>query len=251
MFDRNMANRIWFQYFGVGIVDPPDDFRESNPPSNPELLDFLAKEFRDSGYSLRHLTRLILTSQTFARQAASQREDTLDESTIYGTPLFADYRTRRMSAETLIDAISVVTDIRSDYPAANTPEIVAHQAMAMPGIPKGPGFLRTFGKPNRLLNCECERSNQVSLVQSLALANGPEVQSKINSDQNIIGSLLIENGDPEKAIEEIYWRALSRPPHANEMRTFRSLLVSVENPHAVLEDVLWAVINSKEFVMIR
>ncbi len=251
MFDRNMANRIWFQYFGVGIVDPPDDFRESNPPSNPELLDFLAKEFRQSGYSLRHLSRLILTSQTFARQAATQREDTLDDSTINGTPLFANYRTRRLSAETLIDAISAVTDVRSDYPAANTPEIVAHQAMAMPGIPKGPGFLKTFGKPNRLLICECERSNQVSLVQSLALANGPEVQNKITSDKNALGRMLGEDVDPEKAIEEIYMSALARPPRASEWQTFRDLLSSANSPRAVLEDVLWAVINSKEFVMIR
>ncbi len=251
MFDRNMANRIWFQYFGLGIVDPPDDFRESNPPSNPELLDFLAKEFRRSGYSLRDLTRLILTSNTFAGQGTRQREDTLDESTINGTPLFAEYQIRRMNAESLIDAISSVTCIASDFPAANTPEIVAHQAMAMPGIPKGPGFLKTFGKPNRLLICECERSNQVSLVQSLSLANGPEVQNKIMSERNIISQLLAENSDPKVAIEEIFMSALSRTPHQSEWEAFKELLARDENPRRVLEDILWAVINSKEFVMIR
>ena len=251
MYDRNMVNRIWFQYFGIGIVDPPDDFRESNPPSNPELLDFLAKEFRRSGYSLRHLTRLILTSQTFARQGALQSEDAVDESAIHGTPFFADYRIRRMSAETLIDSISAVTNVPSDYPLANSPEIVAHQAMAMPGIPKGPGFLRTFGKPNRLLICECERSNQVSLVQSLSLANGPEVQNKITTERNIIGQMLSENVDPEAAILEIFMAALARSPHESEWSVFREMLTRGESPRRVLEDVLWAVINSKEFVMIR
>ena len=251
MFDRNMANRIWFQYFGVGIVDPPDDFRESNPPSNPELLDFLAKEFRGSGYSLRHLSRMILTSQTFARQGSPHREEAVDESTINGTPFFSDYRIRRMSAEALIDAISAITDVPSDYPSANTPEIVAHQAMAMPGIPKGPGFLRTFGKPNRLLICECERSNQVSLVQSLSLANGTEVQSKINSERNVIGQMLAEKSAPETAIEEIFMRALARTPFDTEWAVFRRMLESEESPRRVLEDVMWAVINSKEFVMIR
>ncbi len=251
MFDRNMANRIWFQYFGMGIVDPPDDFRESNPPSNPELLDFLSKEFRRSGYSLRHLSRMILTSQTFARRGSLHRDETADESTINGTPFFSDYRIRRMSAESLIDAISFITDVPSDYPSANTPEIVAHQAMAMPGIPKGPGFLRTFGKPNRLLICECERSNQVSLVQSLSLANGGEVQGKISSDRNIIGQLLSDGSVPEAAIEEIFMRALARTPVEAEWLTFREMLVSQESPRRVLEDVLWAVINSKEFVMIR
>ena len=251
MFDRNMANRIWFQYFGVGIVDPPDDFRESNPPSNPELLDFLAKEFRGSGYSLRHLSRMILTSQTFARQGSPHREEAVDESTINGTPFFSDYRIRRMSAEALIDAISAITDVPSDYPSANTPEIVAHQAMAMPGIPKGPGFLRTFGKPNRLLICECERSNQVSLVQSLSLANGIEVQSKINSERNVIGQMLAEKSAPETAIEEIFMRALARTPFDTEWAVFRRMLESEESPRRVLEDMLWAVINSKEFVMIR
>ena len=251
MYDRNMANRIWFQYFGIGIVDPPDDFRESNPPSNPKLLDFLAKEFRRSGYSLRHLTRLILTSQTFARQGALQNEDAVDESAIHGTPFFADYRIRRMSAETLIDSISAVTDVPSDYPLANSPEIVVHQAMAMPGIPKGPGFLRTFGKPNRLLICECERSNQVSLVQSLSLANGPEVQNKITAEGNIIGRMLSENVAPEAAIHEIFMAALARSPHESESSLFREMLTRGESPRRVLEDVLWAVINSKEFVMIR
>lgn len=251
MFDRNMANRIWFQYFGVGIVDPPDDFRVSNPPSNPELLEYLAKELRRSGYSLRHLTRLILTSQTFARRGAQHSEESTGESTIYGTPFFSDYRIRRMSAESLIDAISSVTDVPSDYPSANAPEIVAHQAMAMPGIPKGPGFLRTFGKPNRLLVCECERSNQVSLVQSLSLANGPEVRSKITSERNTIGQMLTENILPEAAIDEIFMRALARAPHDKEWVAFREMLNGVESPRRVLEDVLWAVINSKEFVMIR
>ncbi len=251
MFDRNMANRIWFQYFGVGIVDPPDDFRESNPPSNPELLDFLAKEFRRSGYSLRHMSRMILTSQTFARRGSLHRDETADESTINGTPFFSDYRIRRMSAEALIDAISFITNVPSDYPSANTPEIVSHQAMAMPGIPKGPGFLRTFGKPNRLLICECERSNQVSLVQSLSLANGGEVQGKISSDRNIIGQLLSDSIAPEAAIEEIFMRALARTPVEAEWLAFREMLVSQVSPRRVLEDVLWAVINSKEFVMIR
>ncbi len=251
MFDRNMANRIWFQYFGIGIVDPPDDMRESNPPSNPELLDFLAREFRSSGYSLRHLSRLILTSKAFARQGSQQREETLDDSTLNGTPLFSDYRIRRISAESLIDAISSVTDIPSKFPAANTPDIVANQAMAMPGIPKGPGFLKTFGKPNRLLICECERSNQVSLVQSLTLANGPEVQGKITSDQNVIAKMLSQNVLPESIIEEIYLRALARVPYDHEWTAFREMIARAEPVRQVLEDILWAVINSKEFVMIR
>jgi hypothetical protein len=251
MFDRNMANRIWFQYFGVGIVDPPDDMRDSNPPSNPELLDFLAKEFRRSGYSLRHLSRLILTSKAFARQGSLQREEILDDSTLNGTPLFSDYRIRRISAESLIDAISSVTDIPSKFPSANTPDIVVNQAMAMPGIPKGPGFLKTFGKPNRLLICECERSNQVSLVQSLTLANGPEVQGKITSDQNVIAKMLSQNVQPETIIEEIFLRALARAPQEHEWIAFRQMIASAEPIRQVLEDILWAVINSKEFVMIR
>ena len=156
-----------------------------------------------------------------------------------------------MNAEPLLDAISGVTDVPSEFPSANTPEIVAHQAMAMPGIPKGPGFLRTFGKPNRLLICECERSNQVSLVQSLSLANGPEVLSKVASKRNVIGRILADGLSPENAIEEIYLSALSRFPNDQEWRTFRESLTHSENPRSVLEDILWAVLNSKEFVMIR
>ena len=102
-----------------------------------------------------------------------------------------------------------------------------------------------------MLICECERSNQVSLVQSLSLANGPEVQSKITAERNIVGQMLSKNLTPEAAIEEIFMGALARSPHESEWTVFRQMLTHGESPRRILEDVLWAVINCKEFIVIR
>lgn len=257
-FDSNIANRIWYQYFGRGIVDPPDDFRESNPPSNPELLDLLTQEFRDQGYSLKRLSMNILTSSAFAR---SSRADTIDENVLPTAPYFASYPLRRLAAEPLMDAISDVTGVASPLRTGDGENGTVYSAMRMPGIPKKPGFLTTFGKPNRLLVCECERSNQISLGQSLAMTNGVEIRDKIASASNRLEGYLKEfeahlAGDtsalgPESIIEEMFLRALSRGPSERELRASVEALKSASDRRVALEDILWALLNSKEFMMLR
>jgi hypothetical protein len=257
-FDANLANRIWYQYFGRGIVDPPDDFRESNPPSNPELLSQLANDFRADGYSLKKLSRDILSSAAFAR---SSHGDRADENILPTAPYFASYPLRRLAAEPLMDAISEVTGVTSPMKTGDSENTTVYSAMRMPGIPKKPGFLTTFGKPNRLLVCECERSNQISLGQSLAMTNGVEIRDKIASGSNRLSGYLEQlqahkAGDnsamsPEKIIEELFLRALCRKPSARELQSTLEVLGSAQDPRIALEDILWALLNSKEFMMLR
>ncbi|MFM7976806.1 MAG: DUF1553 domain-containing protein [Pirellula sp.] len=257
-FDANLANRIWYQYFGRGIVDPPDDFRESNPPSNPELLSQLANDFRADGYSLKKLSRDILSSSAFAR---SSQGDRADENILPTAPYFASYPLRRLAAEPLMDAISEVTGVTSPMKTGDSENTTVYSAMRMPGIPKKPGFLTTFGKPNRLLVCECERSNQISLGQSLAMTNGVEIRDKIASGSNRLSGYLeqlqaYQAGDnsamsPEKIIEELFLRALCRKPSARELQSTLEVLGSAQDPRIALEDILWALLNSKEFMMLR
>ena len=270
-FDANLANRIWFQYFGRGVVDAPDDFRDSNPPTNPELLRWLATELRRENYSLKQLSRTILCSQTFARQSGSDRPA---PSELNGVPYFATYPTRRLAAETMLDAVSDACDYYPQVqPGYEEGSPAIRRAMEMPGVPVKKGFLKTFGKPDRLLVCECERTNAVSLGQSLSLVNGKEVRDRISQADNRIGRLMQSPMTFSERVEELFLATLSRKPsqresegvlamlesNADRPKNVEEVLLAVQqaanakqySERRVLEDVLWALINSKEFAILR
>ncbi|MFN6130187.1 MAG: DUF1549 domain-containing protein [Planctomycetota bacterium] len=257
-FDANLANRIWYQYFGRGIVDPPDDFRDSNPPTNPELLRWLARELRLGNYSLKQLSRTILCSRTFASASGS---DAPVSSELNGVPYFASYPTRRIAAEILLDAVSDACDAYPPVQPGNEEGVLpVRRAMEMPGIPVKKGFLRTFGKPERLLVCECERTNQVSLSQSLSLLNGQEVRDRLTQTNNRLGKLVQSDIPFPAKVHELFLAALSRKPGQRELQGAIAIFEESENHAAiteqqrerrVLEDILWALINSKEFSILR
>lgn len=247
MFARNMANRIWFHYMGVGIVDPPDDFRDSNPASNPQLLDYLTDELIRSDYSTRHVARLILSSRTFQRQSAS---DPSAEEPLGGAHVFSGYPLRRMPAEVLYDAISDVTGVFSS-PESKDASQLQTRAVARVDVPVKSGFLTTFGKPGRLLVCECERSSEVSLGQSLVLVNGIETREKLASSVNCLSRLTENDAAVDSIIESIYFAALARPPREEELTRLSEYIATAPSKRAALEDVLWALLNSKEFPLIR
>jgi hypothetical protein len=161
---------------------------------------------------------------------------------------------RRLAAEPLMDAISEVTGVISPLRTGDEGNTTVYSAMRMPGIPKKPGFLTTFGKPNRLLVCECERSNQISLGQSLAMSNGVEIRDKIASQNNrLVGYLeeLQTHRASHEVIEEMFLRALCRKPSDKELRASLQSIESAQDPRLALEDILWALLNSKEFMMLR
>ena len=246
-FARNMANRIWFHLMGRGIVDPPDDFRDSNPASNPELLEYLTDELIRSNYSVRHLSKVILASRTFARAAV----DDIHVQGLDAEANFAGYPLRRMSAEVLMDALSDVTQVSTKVEDQATSPTSLQRAVVRAEVPPGNGFLATFGKPNRLLICECERSNAVSLGQSLMLVNGADMRTKLAESTNRINAMLDAKMAFPQAIEELYFAALTRSPTPAEAKCMEEYVTQAADFRTAIEDILWALINSQEFAIIR
>jgi hypothetical protein len=255
MFARNLANRIWYHVMGRGIVDPPDDFRSSNPASHPELLEYLTDELIASNYSTRHLSRIILLSRTYARQASRETdsEDALD-----GVAMFAGYPLHRMGAEILHDAICDITGVaasaeRSRDSGDGDQELSTFdlRTVCQAEVPTRSGFLTTFGKPVRLLVCECERSADTSLGQSLAMVNGLETRDKLASQGNRLDLLEHSQSGSEEIIEELYLASLARYPTAEESQAMVRHYEASNDRRRALEDVLWVLLNSKEFVLVR
>lgn len=237
-FARSLANRICGHVMGRGVVEPVDDFRDSNPPSNPELLDFLTQELVDSGYSAKHLIRTIMNSRVY--QLSSERNEFNADDEIY----FSHATTRMLTAEQLLDAICDVTGVPESYggmPAGT-------RAIDLVDPPEGHKFLQVFGQPQRELACECERSSDSNLSQALQLINGPVVHNKIRAKEGELHSWIAAGKSDREIISLLYLTALSRAPVESEFETSLRHISANEDRTSALEDVAWAVINSKEFL---
>ena len=238
-FARVLANRLWFHLMGQGIVDPVDDFRDSNPASNPKLLEALTDEFLKQGLKLKPLARAILNSTTYQLASATNETNADDEIN------FSHARIKQLPAEVLLDAIGQALGAHSKLPRA----FEDARATQIAGIPKNNAFLKTFGKPDRLLSCECERSEDTTLAQALQLINGPDTRAQLESNDNRIASLLQSNTAPSDLLENLYLSTLSRLPTAAERDAMLKHVASATNPRKAWEDVAWALINSKEFLL--
>lgn len=237
-FAKSLSNRIWGHIVGKGIVDPVDDFRDSNPPSNPELLNYLADELLKSGFSSRQLIRTIMNSRVY--QLSSQRNQFNADDEIY----FSHATTRMLTAEQLLDAICTVTGQQEDF--AGLPG--GTKAVDLVDPPEGHKFLQVFGQPQRELPCECERSTDSNLSQALQLINGPTVHNKLRSDAGSVHQWITTGKTDAEIIDLLYLTALSRPPLPEEQQTAQNHVKANEDRTRALEDVAWAVINSKEFL---
>ncbi|MFM7040092.1 MAG: DUF1553 domain-containing protein [Planctomycetaceae bacterium] len=237
-FARSLANRIWGHVVGKGIVDPVDDFRDSNPPSNPELLDYLASELVTSGFSSRHLIRTIMNSRVY--QLSSQRNKYNADDETY----FSHASTRMLTAEQLLDAICAVTGQPEEFPGMPA----GTKAIDLVDPPEGHKFLQVFGQPQRELPCECERSTDSNLSQALQLINGPTVHNKLRADSGNIHSWIKDGRTDAEIVNLLYSLALSRPATAQEVEIAAAHVKASEDRVRALEDVAWAVINSKEFL---
>jgi hypothetical protein len=246
-FARAQVNRIWYHLMGRGLVDPVDDFRVTNPASHPELLEQLADELIESRFDVRHVMRLILLSATY------QLDTVADDRNASDTMNYSHTRSRRLTAEQLLDAESQVLDV----PVAFAGYALGRRAGQLYGVQRvrprderptpGDRFLKMFGKPDRLLACECERSDETHLGQALTLTAGESLQSMLTHPNNRIGRLLAAGMPPGEIIDQLFQWALSRDPSDAE-RSEALQTVAASELRTGLEDVAWAVLNSQEFL---
>ena len=247
-FARTQANRIWYHLFGRGIVEPIDDFRASNPPSNPELLDALAQDFVKHGYDLRALIRVIMNSRTY--QASSLPDSSNENDEIN----FSHSLIRRLSAEQLLDCQSQVAGVPLHYTGYPEGTQAVELAGALPERKRDQKkaevdtFMAEFGKPPRLLPSECERSCEPTMGQAFQLMSGPVLHQLLTAKNNRLEQLIASEMTEEQWITEIYWTALSRAPKAAEAAVLANYLKEHKDKRAALEDIFWSVMNSKEFL---
>lgn len=238
-FARVEVNRIWGHLLGRGIVEPVDDFRESNPPTNPALLDALAADFIRHGFDRKHVLRTILNSRTY--QLSSRKHDLNRTDTKY----FSHARARMLSAEQLLDAICLVTGVAEKFPGLPS----GMRAAALPSPDVNHEFLKVFGQPARESACACERSSDSNLSQALQMINGPLVHGKLRDPGNRFRGWLADKQPLDQIVRELYLSALSREPSAGELdAALKHIASSGDDPARGLEDVCWALLNANEFL---
>lgn len=236
LFAEAMVNRLVGHFLGVGLVEPVDDLRASNPPSNPALMALLAAEFRKSGHDLRHVMRLVLNSRTYQLTSKTVPGNEADRR------FYSHYRARRLPAEVLADAVMSLTGLSERFEG----HPMGVRAIQLPEPAKGSYFLSLFGQSERVTACACERKGEVTLPQLLHLQNGPETMRKLGDPDGRIRRLSKKDWPLERVVDELYQVALSRAATASEKAAILPALEGVPREEA-LRDLAWALINSKEF----
>ncbi len=239
-FARNVVNVVWDHYMGVGIVDPVDDVRVSNPPSNPELLDDLAAKFVSYGYDFKRLVRDICTSRTYRLSTETNATNAAD------TRNFSKAMIRRVRAEVLLDSISEVTATNEKYKGLPT----GARAVQIADGNTSNYFLTTFGRATRATVCSCEVKMEPNLSQALHLINGETVHQRI-LEGKVVENMLAAKKQPAEIIQALYLRALTREPTPKETEHLLAAVQQGQDPNEqklIFEDIFWALLNSKEFI---
>jgi hypothetical protein len=237
-FARVAVNRIWAAVMGQGIVEPVDDFRQSNPPAIPALLDTLAADFVRHGYDQKHILRTILNSRTY--QLSSQVTELNRDDTRY----FSHAKMRMLTAEQMLDAICQVTQLKETF-AGLPPDTLATE---IPSPDFDNEFLDAFGRPQRTTACACERGAQSTLAQVIELFNGPIIRQKLTDKQNRFRRMLDDGRPPNEVIEQLYRTAVCRPPTDNELKAANDHITAQESAADGFEDVCWVLLNTDEFL---
>ncbi len=236
-FASNFANRVWHHFFGIGIIEPIDDVRISNPASNPELLLELANKFTSYNYDFKQLVRDICRSQTYQRATQRNETNTTDELN------FAHANLRRIKAESMLDCISEVTNTKDKFQGLP----LGARATQIADGSTSTYFLETFGRAKRETVCSCEVRMEPSLSQALHLLNGDTVNAKIQQG-GVITKLLAEKVEPLQIVERLYIACLGRKPTEAELNNLKPLFTQGSNVQQALEDTFWALLNSREFL---
>ena len=241
-FAMAIANRVFSYFMGRGIIDPVDDIRASNPPTNAELLQALTADFSDSDFNLEHLIRTIVSSRVYQ---TSFRTNVWNEG---DTTNFSHFAPRRLLAEQLADGIAAATS--SSFELADSPADLT--AVQSPDPHAGmDGFLDLFGRPQRETSCECERKSEMSLPQTMNLVNGPTLADSIADPDGRVAQLILSGADDRKMVEELYLAAFARRPTAAEYDLAVTHLAEADSRAAAAQDLLWALLNSNAFLFNR
>ena len=248
-FAKALVNRVWRNFMGRGLVEAEDDLRLTNPPSNQELFDALAADF-SKDFDVRRLIQTIMTSAAYQRSAAQTGINAKDDR------YYSRYIVRRLPAEVMLDAVSQVTGVPTEFPGypkgTRTLQLRDSQVSTF--------FLTAFGRPERIQTCSCERQDDPSIAQALHLANGDTINQKLRAKESVIESLFESEASDDEVIEELYLSAYSRDPTESERQKLRAILA--ESPddvlapdsvrratrRAALEDLYWAILTDKEFL---
>jgi hypothetical protein len=236
-FATSFANRVWAHFMGMGIVEPVDDFRVSNPATNPELLEALGKHFTDTKYDLKALVRDICNSRTYQRTTQRNESNAADDRN------FAHALVRRIKAENLLDSISAVTATKDKFQGLPT----GARAVQIADGQSSTYFLTTFGRAARETPCSCEVKMEPTLSQALHLLNGDSVNAKIKQG-GLIPKIMTSRKTPEERITDLYVRCLSRKPTKDELAKLLPTMGKGANEAQGLEDLFWALLNSREFL---
>jgi hypothetical protein len=228
---------LWGHLFARGIVDQVDDLRETNPPSNPALLDALAQEFIAHKFDMQHLLRLMVTSRTYQLSSLPTEHNQHDRQN------FARYYARRFPAEVTLDAVDQACGVKSQFGNMSAEA----RAVDLPHENFGSYFLDTFDRPRRVTGCECERSTGATLSQVLLLANSDELENKISQGNSRVDRMFKEKLSTPAMIEELYLAAFARFPTPAEIIAAEAHLAKDGDPRKGIEDVLWSLVNSREF----
>ncbi len=252
-FAKAYVNRVWAAYFNVGIIDPPDDLNPANPPSNPRLLEWLVDDFVEHRYDMKRLHKMIVSSQAYQRSwkpNATNRDDHRN---------YSRWVPRRMSAESVYDSVKQAlasTDKADEVRNDLTRRAIGHLSMRLAGT----YAMQVFGKPDRAVNCDCERVNQPTLLQSIFLQNDPLIDQRLSESgwlqeverhANAVSSENRQQLDQQQLIRQAWLRTVSRPPTDQELTRALKQLHDTESITDGLRDLLWALLNTKEFVLVK
>ncbi|MDX1969011.1 MAG: DUF1549 and DUF1553 domain-containing protein [Planctomycetaceae bacterium] len=237
-FAKAFVNRLWGHLFGLGLVHEVDDLRETNPASNPELLDRLAKEFIAHKFDMRHMVRLMVTSRTYQLSSTPLSENAGDHQN------FARYYPRRFTAEVLLDAVDQATGHKSQFGNMSSDS----RAVDLPHENFGSYLLDTFDRPRRVTACECERGTAATLSQVLLLANSDELENKLAAGDGRIDKAFKAQKSTPQMIEDLYLASFARYPTPTEIFAAEAHIAGSPDPRRGVEDVLWSLLNSREFL---
>ena len=239
-FAKMFANRYWKHFFSRALVEPEDDMRLTNPPVNPALLDALAAEFTRSGHDMKSFIRLLCTSSTYQLSSLPNEHNAADRQN------FSRYYPRRLQAEVLLDAIDAVTGLTTRFPG----QPAERRAVALPddSFNSSSYFLTVFGRPENSSACECERTGDSSLAQSLHLLNSKGIQEKLTAGNSRAATLAKDTRPAEERIRQLFVMAYARQPEPGEVAKANEYLEKRKGEQSAWEDMVWALLNTKEFL---